>query len=354
LWNRNSFRSILDVFRLLMAYPRPDPIMHLPGESAQRSLINRPPPDSVPPEMSIYKLEEHYSYQAVMAERERMRRLEAAQRTEITEYWIYRRLATAIRDPHNTSVLETISAEELGHYEFLKGITRKELPPHNLRIWWYYLLARIFGLTFAVKLMELREGSAQESYRELGQWEPAVLELIPDEDIHEKKLISMIDEERLMYVGALVLGLNDALVELTGTLAGLTLALQDTRLIALAGLITGIAASLSMAASEYLSTKSEGGKLNPFKASSYTGFAYLITVFLLVAPYLLLTDYRVSFLITLVFAILVIAVFTYYISVSRSLSFRKRFTEMATISLGVALISFIFGALIRMFLNVNV
>jgi VIT1/CCC1 family predicted Fe2+/Mn2+ transporter len=288
-----------------------------------------------------------------MAEDDHMRRLETAQRTEITEHRIYHKLASVTRDPHNKKVLERISAEELGHYEFLKKFTGKDVPPHPLRVWWYYLLARILGLTFSVKLMESGEGSAQEFYRELGKWEPAVLELIPDEDAHEKELIGMIDEERLLYVGALVLGLNDALVELTGTLAGLTLALQETRLIALAGLITGIAASLSMAASEYLSTKSEGGKLNPIKASAYTGIAYLITVFLLIAPYLLLTDYRVSFIATLIFAILVIAIFTFYISVSRDLSFKRRFTEMAAISLGVALISFIFGAIIRIFLNVN-
>jgi VIT1/CCC1 family predicted Fe2+/Mn2+ transporter len=288
-----------------------------------------------------------------MAKDNRKQRLEIAQRTELTEHRIYHKLAAITRDSHNKAVLERISADELGHYEFLKKLTGKDVPPHPLRVWWYYLLARILGLTFSVKLMESGEGSAQELYQKLGEREPAVLVLIPDEGVHEKELIEMIDEERLLYVGALVLGLNDALVELTGTLAGLTLALQDTRLIALAGLITGIAASLSMAASEYLSTKSEGGRLNPVKASAYTGVAYLITVFLLIAPYLLLTDYRVSFIATLIFAILVIAIFTFYISVSRNLSFKRRFTEMAAISLGVALVSFIFGALIRILLNVS-
>ncbi len=289
-----------------------------------------------------------------MAEKIPRARVEAAQRMEMTEHHIYRRLAEVTRDLNNRQVLEKISREELGHYEFLKRITGKDVPPYSLRVGWYYALARLLGLTFSLKLIESGEGSAQKLYQELGKDEPAVLELIPDEDVHEKKLIGLIDEERLLYIGALVLGLNDALVELTGTLAGLTLALQETRLIALAGLITGIAASLSMGASEYLSTKSEGGKLNPIKASTYTGVAYLITVLLLIAPYLVLTDYRVSFLITLAFAILVIAVFTYYISVSRDLSFRRRFTEMAAISLGVALVSFIFGALIRIFLNVNI
>jgi VIT1/CCC1 family predicted Fe2+/Mn2+ transporter len=97
----------------------------------------------------------------------------------------------------------------------------------------------------------------------------------------------LLDEELLRYAGSIVLGLNDALVELTGALAGFTLALQNTRLIALTGLITGVAAALSMAASEYLSTRSEGGGRSPLRASLYTGTAYIITVFLLILPYLL-------------------------------------------------------------------
>ena len=52
----------------------------------------------------------------------------------------------------------------------------------------------------------------------------------------------------------------------------LTLAMQNTRLIALSGLITGIAATLSMASSEYLSSKSEG-RPDAFKSATYTGIS---------------------------------------------------------------------------------
>lgn len=74
----------------------------------------------------------------------------------------------------------------------------------------------------------------------------------------------------------MVLGMNDAIVEFTGALAGYSFALSDNRLITLIGLITGISATLSMASSEYLSTKHEGVK-NPFEALKI-GFAYFITV----------------------------------------------------------------------------
>jgi VIT1/CCC1 family predicted Fe2+/Mn2+ transporter len=151
----------------------------------------------------------------------------------------------------------------------------------------------------------------------------------------------------------MVLGLNDALVELTGALAGLTLALQNTRLVAMTGLITGIAASLSMASSEYLSTKSEGGK-NPFKASIYTGSAYVLTVLFLIFPYLLFTNFYFCLGFTILNAMAVIFVFTFYISVAKDVSFRNRFFEMTIISLGIAALTFGIGFLIRIFFNVDV
>ena len=142
-------------------------------------------------------------------------------------------------------------------------------------------------------------------------------------------------------------------MELTGALAGLTLALQDTKLIALAGLITGIAASFSMAASEYLSTKSEGDRQNAGRSSLYTGVAYILTVFLLIIPYLVFGDYFLCLGLTILIAVLIILVFNFYISVAKDLSFKRRFFEMAGLSLGIAVLSFGIGYLIRLFLGIE-
>jgi VIT1/CCC1 family predicted Fe2+/Mn2+ transporter len=150
------------------------------------------------------------------------------------------------------------------------------------------------------------------------------------------------------------LGLSDALVELTGALAGLTLALQDTRLIALTGSITGIAAALSMGASEYLSTKAEETDKSPVRASIYTGGTYLVTVLLLILPYLFLTNYYLCLGCTLTGAVIIIALFNYYISVAKDEPFRKRFLEMTGLSLGVAAFSFLIGFLLRTFLGVDI
>jgi VIT1/CCC1 family predicted Fe2+/Mn2+ transporter len=109
-----------------------------------------------------------------------------------------------------------------------------------------------------------------------------------------------------------------------------------------------------MAASEYLSKKSGESSLNPVKASIYTGGAYILTVFFLIAPFLLLENHFLCLGLTVINAILIILIFTFYISVAKDLPFRKRFLEMAFISLGVAGLSFIIGILVRVVLNVDI
>ena len=280
--------------------------------------------------------------------------IEVFQRIEITEHHIYKRLAKNIKDPENSKILNQISDDELRHYEDWKNYTQREIKPNLWNVWKYYLISRIFGFTFGIKLMEHGEERAQENYARLKGKVPGIEKWIHDEEVHEQKLLEMLDEERLRYAGSVVLGLNDALVELTGALAGLTLALQNVKLIALSGLITGIAASLSMAASEYLSTRSEDTQKQPVRAAIYTGIAYIITVTLLVLPYLLIQNYILDLVITLSVAILIIAAFNYYISVAKDEPFRPRFLEMAGLSLGVALFSFIIGYFIRQWLGVDI
>ncbi|MBN2386909.1 MAG: VIT1/CCC1 transporter family protein [Anaerolineales bacterium] len=282
------------------------------------------------------------------------RQVLAFQCNEITEYHIYKRLARKINSPENAAILDQIAEDEQRHYHAWMKYTGQEVQPDRWKIWKFYLISRIFGFTFGIKLMEGGEESAQENYGRLAGVIPDIETLIHDEDAHEQRLIAMLDEERLRYAGSVVLGLNDALVELTGVLAGLTLALQNTRLIALSGLITGIAASLSMGASEYLSTRSEDTQKHPVRAAVYTGIAYVITVSLLILPYMLFQSYYLDLAISMATAVLIIAAFNYYISVAKDEPFRKRFLEMAGLSLGVAAFSFGIGFLIRLWLGVEV
>jgi VIT1/CCC1 family predicted Fe2+/Mn2+ transporter len=281
-------------------------------------------------------------------------RILAFQRQEITEYHIYRNIARSTKNPENRRVLEQIAEDERRHAEYWTRYTGVESGPNRRAVAKYSILNRLLGFTFAVKLMESGEAQAQANYEELRPFVPDIDSWIRDEDQHEHKLMEMLNEERLHYVGSVVLGLNDALVELTGALAGYTLALQNTKLIALTGLITGTAAALSMAASEYLSTRAEKSAKHPVRAAVYTGIAYILTVALLITPYFLLENFILDLAIALGCAVLVIAAFNYYVSVARGEPFRTRFLEMAGISLGVAAFSFLLGYLIREFLGIDV
>jgi vacuolar iron transporter family protein len=277
----------------------------------------------------------------------------ALQKSEITEHHIYSKIAATTRDPHNREVLNRIAAEELVHYGIWKRYTGQDVIPDRLRIWFYYPVARIFGMTFAVKLMEGMEQHAQAVDQSLIAIIPEMPQMLANEKNHERELIALIDEERLKYVGSVVLGLNDALIEFTGTLAGLTFALQNTRIIAMAGLITGVAASLSMGASEYLSQRSDNMHTDPLVAALYTGATYILTVVLLILPFLLLQSLYFALALTLFGAVLVILLFSFYLSVAKDLPFWRRFGEMAAICLFIAAISFVIGLVIRVFLNIN-
>ena len=280
--------------------------------------------------------------------------IQKMQQSELTESVIYEEIAKFAKGEENKKVLQRLAREEKAHYEIWKKYTGVEMKPEKGKIFKYKMIAKILGFTFAVKLMERGEENAQEEYDQLASEVEESILIKQQEEEHEKALLGMLDEERLQYVGSMVLGLNDALVELTGSLAGFTFAMQNTRLIALSGLILGISATFSMASSEFLAAKSEG-RDDAFKSCSYTGIAYLITVALLIIPYLVFgnSQYLIALICMLVVVILIIAGFTYYISVAQGEKFKPRFLEMASISIGVAVISFFVGILAKKFLGVD-
>ena len=277
------------------------------------------------------------------------------QQNELTESVIYREIAKFAKGEENKNTLNRLADEELKHYEIWKKYTNEDMKPEKLKVFKYKWIARIFGFTFAVKLMETGEMDAQKEYEQLKDEIPESIHIKKQEEEHEEALLNMLDEERLQYIGSMVLGMNDALVELTGSLAGFTFAMQNTKLIALAGLIIGISATFSMASSEFLSAKSEG-RTDALKSCSYTGIAYLMTVILLILPYLLLgtTQYILALAFMMLTVIGIIAVFTYYISVAQGENFKSRFSEMALISVGVAVLSFVVGILAKRFLGVEI
>lgn len=277
------------------------------------------------------------------------------QRDELTGSILYGKIAARQKDANNKKVFEEISRAERSHYETWKSYTGRDVAPNRRRIAMFLMLSRLLGITFTIKFFEKSEDTGITDLRYVEQQIPEAKGIIADEEAHENTLMGMIDEERLHYVGSVVLGLNDALVELTGTIAGLTFALANNRLIALSGIITGVAATLSMAASNYLAQRADGNS-KALKSSAYTGIAYLLTVVVIVLPYLLLPNgwYVAAFVIMIAAVVLIILSFNYYVSVAQGLPFWRRFGEMVLISLGVAALSFGIGLAAKHLLGVNV
>lgn len=109
-----------------------------------------------------------------------------------------------------------------------------------------------------------------------------------------------------------------------------------------------------MAASDYLSRKSEGGDKRPLKSALYTGIAYIFTVLFLTFPYLILKNPFVALSLTVINAIIVIFIFTFFVSVVKGQRFGRNFVEMLAISLGVASVSFFIGLFVRKFFNIDI
>lgn len=277
------------------------------------------------------------------------------QKDEITSSVIYANFASKIKNKKEAKTLMKISQDEAAHAQIWQSYTQTEVKPDMFKVWLYRILIYLLGYTFVIKLLEAHEYEGETALKQLEKEIPEVKKIIKDEKKHEEHLINMLDEERLNYVGAMVLGLNDALVELTGTIAGMTFVLANTTLIAMAGIITGVSATLSMAASNYLAERADGNP-NALKACFYTGIAYLITVICLVLPYILFpTDMFVAALICMIaIVVFLVFIFNYYIGIVKSEPFLPKFFEMSGISLSVALIAFLIGLGAKMFLGIEI
>ena len=265
-----------------------------------------------------------------------------AQKNEITESIIYDKLSKIIKTENEKQIFKDLSLSELWHYNLWKSYTQTDVEPNNLKVWYFVFITRFLWLSFGIKLMENWEWTSQVNYKELINEIPEISDVIKAEEEHEAKLIWLINDNKLKYLSSIVLWLNDALVEITWALAWLSMTLQNPKIVWISGLIIGISAAISMASSEYLSSKSEeNDEISPKKAAVYTWIAYIFTVIALVLPFLFNLGIYLALALSLAIAILIIALFNYYISVAKNESFKARFLEMAWISICVAIFSFL-------------
>lgn len=270
------------------------------------------------------------------------------QQNEINDFAVYTLLARAECDRENSAVLRRIANEERSHYRFLRASSGLDLKPGRFLVYLYLFLIKLFGARFALRLMERREDGAADFYRELSKTRPEATKIYEQETAHEVALIDMVKDDKLAYAGAIVLGMNDALVELTGTLSGIALAFDKSHVVGITGLIMGIAASLSMAGSAFLeSRENPDPEISPLRYSLFTGVSYIITTLLLIMPFFLLESIRPALALMFTMALISILSYSFYITVAKGLSFKKRVLEMSAITFGVALISFGIGYAVK-------
>ena len=277
------------------------------------------------------------------------------QQSEINDHTIYKTLASYQTDENNKKVFEKIAKEEKFHYDFWVKITNREIKAQKFVIWWFIFLVKVFGTSFALKSLEKREEGSEEFYKELFEIYPESQQIYKQEVEHEFELIERLYDKMLLYAGAIVLGMNDALVELTGTLSGIALAFDKSLTVGLTGLIMGIAASLSMAGSAYFEAKENpSDDINPLIYSLYTGVSYILTTTILVAPFFIFETIAYSLIMMFTSAFLAIISYNFYISVAKDLSFSKRVIQMSAITFGVALISFGIGYAVKYYFGIEI
>ena len=277
------------------------------------------------------------------------------QKDECNAVILYSKIAKRQKNSENKKVLNQISKDEQKHYEVWKSYTKQDVNHNSLYIFWCILLSYIFGYTFVIKILERSEKIGAKNYKLLSKTYPEAIKIQVEEEKHEEKLISLLEDSRVSNIGAMVLGINDAIVELTGSIAGFTFAYMDTKLTALSAIIVGISATLSMASASFLSEKARGNK-KAILACLYTGVSYLVVVILMTLPFLLFPSsmYLWAFITMIGVVVLVVMVMSFYISVVQGKTFWKHFLMMLCISLGVAGISYGIGVLAKTTMGISV
>jgi VIT1/CCC1 family predicted Fe2+/Mn2+ transporter len=278
-------------------------------------------------------------------------------KNELTEHFIYHKLAERERNPENKAVLEKLSLQERSHHDFWTELSGTPVRPRRHAIFGTILLRDLLGVTFMTKFLELHEKDAVAEYQKILPNIPSSHRerfeaIIRDESSHEQSLIGQLREKRIAYIGFIVLGLADAIVEITGTHAGFLGVTRSTLIAGISGVIVGFAAAISMASAAYLQAKQDLEK-SPFISAVATGVSYLFSVICLALPYFLIRTMLTAFVASTSVGILLIAGFTYYGAVVFDRKFWSEFGEAAALMLGTAGATFALGTIIGRIFHLN-
>ncbi len=267
---------------------------------------------------------------------------------EFRDYLVYSTLARVEWHRERREVLHKLATQEFSHFQFWSKFVNVK---PSVWFWFYaYLLAflRLFmGVTFVVKLLERGEEKTIERYKTLerflqGEELEQLRGIVADEESHESTLVAELDETLVKYMSALVLGLADAIVEITAAHAGALGSTNSTIVAGVVGLIVGIGASISMASASFLQTKHEVGK-SPTIAALVTGVGYMAAVALMSLPYFITHEIYLAFAASITVAIFLAFVLTFQASVYAGRDFKFEFLQTTALLLGTAALTYLVG-----------
>ena len=279
---------------------------------------------------------------------------------EYTDSALYERLSRTV-DPGSPfrDVLLQLSATENGHYEFWGKYVPGAKPRLNrLKLYWILFLRHVLGLTFASRYLDRHEASVVKEYQALAELIPpgdktAFEAMVADEREHENEFAQKIESSAIRYISFVVLGLADALVEITGIHAGSLGIYQQTRVAGLAGIVAGAAASLAMASAAYAQAK-QGFKGSAKLSAVYTGVSYFVTAIILATPYFVFEGQLLALTTSMILAVVIVTLITYYSTVISAKPFLRDFLEITLIMFGVTAALYLFGYFIHVTTNFTI
>jgi vacuolar iron transporter family protein len=200
-------------------------------------------------------------------------------RAEMDATALYRALAQREKDPERASILRDMATTEERHAAVMAGRLKEmsvPLPRHRvgLRTRLIIALARLFGPTSVLPVIETMEASGVSAYRQPEQ-DPAVQALAGDERGHYRALGRMrrgttppptveIAKHETWHrsagggtLRASIFGVSDGLVSNLSLVMGFAGAQTGSKFIVLAGVAGLLAGAGSMAAGEYVSMRAQ-------------------------------------------------------------------------------------------------
>jgi len=285
---------------------------------------------------------------------------------EYGDYAIYKYLAESHQGENFRNhrrklgeVFGKLSETEYKHYQFWKKYSPSTVPKvSKLKLYGIVVIEALLGATFAIKFLERHEKTSLKQVRTVEKYipeedRPQFDEMVKDEQEHEVDLAAQVQGSFIKYMSFIVLGLADAIVEISGIHAGSLGVYKSTELTGLAGIIAGAAASMAMASAAYAQAK-QGFQGSAKISAVMTGVSYFINAVCLAAPYFLTKNAIEAMSVSLFIATIVLAGTSYYNSIISGSQFVRDFVELAGIMYGATIALYLFGEAMRVLIGITI